>query len=85
LRHNDRFGYFCNVISDKEFKVVINRCDICDDRLECQDDMERQIDRLDEIDNSYESEADRTTYYDGPKLLLCDYCSKEYMIPGYPI
>jgi hypothetical protein len=51
----------------------------------CKDNIEGQIDILQEIDNSYESEADRTTYLDGPKLLLCDYCRKEYVIPSYPI
>ena len=54
---------------DRSIRVVDNRCDICNDRLDCPDDIESQIDVLDEIDNSYESEADRTTYYDGPKLL----------------
>lgn len=57
--------------TDKDFKIVVNRCDICDDRLECADDIESQIDMLQELDDSYESECDKTTYYDGPKLLLC--------------
>jgi hypothetical protein len=71
---------------DKEsraFRAMINRCDICNDRINCQDNIETQIDQLNELDNSYESEADKTTYLDGPKLLLCDYCQKEYQIPSY--
>ena len=38
---------------------------------------------LDEIDNSYESECDKSTYECGPKLILCDYCKKEYLLPAY--
>lgn len=34
-------------------------CDICNDRLECADDIESQIDILEKIDDSYESECDR--------------------------
>jgi hypothetical protein len=76
---------FPNNKTEKEYKVVVNRCDICNDRIECKDNIENQIDLLDELDNSYESEADRSTYYDGPKLLLCGYCTKEYLLPGYPL
>jgi uncharacterized protein with PIN domain len=64
---------------DKEsraFRAVINRCDICNDRIECVDNIETQIDKLDELNNSY---------LDGPKLLLCSYCVKEYLIPAYPV
>jgi hypothetical protein len=68
--------------SDRDFRAVINRCDICNDRLMCQDDIEtRVIDMLDEINDSYLDEYDRHE----PWLLLCDYCIKEYMIPGYPL
>jgi hypothetical protein len=73
---------------DKEsraFRAVINRCDICNDRIECADNIETQIDKLDELDNSYESEADRTTYLDGPKLLLCFYCTRKYLVPGFEL
>jgi hypothetical protein len=34
---------------------------------------------LNEIDVSFESEHDKKE----PKLLLCDYCQKEYLIPSY--
>ena len=68
--------------NDREFKAVHNKCDICDDRIMCSDDIETQIDKLDEIDNSFESDLDNSTYEQGPKLILCDYCQKEYLIPS---
>jgi hypothetical protein len=64
---------------DKEsraFRAVINRCDICNDRIDCADNIETQIDKLNELDNSY---------LDGPKLLLCSYCVNEYLVPGYEL
>ena len=67
--------------ADRDAKVVINRCDICNDPLNCADVIESQIDMLQEIDDSYESEYDKHE----PRLLLCDYCTKEYLIPAYPI
>lgn len=66
---------------DREFSVVINRCDICDDPLNCTEDIESHIDMLNEINNSYESEAGCIE----PRLLLCGYCNREYLIPGYPL
>jgi len=36
---------------------------------------------LKEIDDSYESEYD----IHEPRLLLNDYCMKEYLIPGYQL
>ena len=69
------------VFIDKELKIVINRCDLCSDRIMCRDDIETQIDMLEEINNSYEDEYDKQE----PKLLLCDYCRKEYLIPAYPL
>jgi hypothetical protein len=35
---------------------------------------------LDEIDISFENECDKSTYEQGPKLLLCNYCKKEYLL-----
>ena len=70
--------------TDREFKPVIHRCDICDDPIpEAPANFEAQIKMLDEIDNSFESELDKSTYEQGPKLVLCDYCQKEYLIPSY--
>jgi hypothetical protein len=68
---------------DKQFKAVIYRCDICDDLLEAPDNFEVRMRILDEIDGSFESELDRSTYEQGPKLILCDYCSRAYLMPSY--
>jgi hypothetical protein len=38
---------------------------------------------IDEIYDSFESEYDKSTYEQGPKLILCDYCKKEYLLPAY--
>jgi hypothetical protein len=62
------------------FRAIHNRCDICNDRIECIDDIEDKIDMLQDIDDSYESEIDKHE----PMLLLCSYCIKEYGIPSYP-
>ena len=35
------------------------------------------------IDDSFESDYDKSTYEQGTKLLLCDYCQKEYLLPSY--
>jgi hypothetical protein len=67
--------------ADRLVKVVYNRCDICDYRLVCQDDIESKIDMQDEINASYLDEYDMPE----PRLLLCDYCQKEYMIQGYQL
>lgn len=64
----------------QDFKPVIYRCDICDEHLtEVPDNLEAQIDLLQEIDDSYESEYDKHE----PRLLLCNYCQKEYSIPSW--
>ncbi len=64
---------------DRIFKPVVNRCDICNDAIPCLEDIEVKIDMLKEIDDSMESEYDRQQ----PKLLLCNWCKKEYLIPSY--
>ena len=63
-----------------KFKIIVNRCDLCRERLDCQDNIEDRIARLDE--DSFVNEDDHIV---GPKLLLCGYCQKEYQLPGYPI
>jgi hypothetical protein len=68
-------------IRDRQFKAVVNRCDICNDPIACREDMEIKIGMLKEIDDSYESDYDKGE----PKLLLCSYCQKEYLIPTYQI
>ena len=46
-------------------------------------DFEYRIDVLTEIDDSFESDYDKSTYEYGPRLILCDYCAKEYLLPAY--
>jgi hypothetical protein len=61
-------------------RILINRCDICNDPLpETGDDTEYRINMLNEINDSYESEYDKVE----PKLMLCSSCQQEYMIPSY--
>jgi hypothetical protein len=60
---------------DKVTKILVSRCDICDEHItEAPSDFEARIQVLDEIDNSFDSELDKSTYEQGPKLILCDYC-----------
>jgi hypothetical protein len=68
-------------IQDRKFKAVVNRSDICDDAIACHEDIEIKINILTEINNSYESEYDKSE----PRLLLCNYCQTEYLIPTYQI
>jgi hypothetical protein len=50
-------------LQDRMFKTAICRCDICDDEIiEAPDDFEVRMQILDDIDNSYESELNRSTY-----------------------
>ena len=51
--------------------------------IEAPQDFEYQIDVLTEIDDSFESDCDKSTYECGPMLILCDYCAKEYLLPSY--
>jgi hypothetical protein len=66
---------------DKEAeRILISHCDLCDEQLPKEaDNIQYRINVLDEIDDSYESEYDKHE----PRLLLCSYCKKEYMIPSY--
>jgi hypothetical protein len=50
---------------------------------EAPDNFESQIKMLDDIDNSFESDLDKSTYERGPKLILCNYCQREYLIPNW--
>lgn len=71
-------------LQDRMFKTAICRCDICNDEItEAPDDFEVHIQILDDIDNDYESELDRSMYEQSPKLILCDYCCKECLIPSW--
>lgn len=64
---------------DRMFKAVVNKCDLCNNPIPSQEDIEILIDKLDEIDDSFESEADKKE----PRLMLCSFCQKEYLIPSY--
>jgi hypothetical protein len=68
----------------KNIKLLVYRCDICnDDLVHVPDNFEENMKVINEIDNSYESEYDKSTFVSGPKLLLCDYCKNEYKLPSY--
>jgi hypothetical protein len=64
-------------------RLLVSRCDICNEICKVPDDFEERMNILDEIDNSFESDYDKSTYECGPKLILCDYCKKEYLLPSY--
>ena len=45
---------------DKDAKITIHRCDLCDGLIpDAPEDLQSQIDKLGEIDNSFESEYDK--------------------------
>ncbi|MGC2427707.1 MAG: hypothetical protein WA421_11780 [Nitrososphaeraceae archaeon] len=67
---------------DREVKILVNRCDICNTELPetaASESLAYRMDVLAEMNNSFESVHDKSE----PKLLLCTRCSEEYMIPSY--
>ncbi len=60
-------------------KVRVYHCDICNDKIDCNDDIEAYIDMMNDINDSYESEYDKQE----PKLLLCLFCQEEFNIPSW--
>jgi len=38
---------------------------------------------INEIDDSFDSDYDKSTYEGGQKLPLCDYWQKDYLLPSY--
>jgi len=69
---------------DKDVRILVNGYDIWNDVLkQVPDNFEERMKIIDEIDDSYENEYDKSTYECGPNLLLCDYCKKEYLLPSY--
>jgi uncharacterized protein with PIN domain len=65
---------------DKDAKINVFRCDLCDSLIpEAPEDLQYQIDKIDEINNSFESAYDKQEQ----KLLLCNQCQKEYDIPSW--
>ena len=73
---------------DRHTRINLIRCDLCNDQLpqtedNVNDNLETRMKIIDEIDDSFESDHDKSTYEQGPKLLLCDYCKKRYFLPAY--
>jgi hypothetical protein len=73
---------------DKNIRVTFEKCDLCDEQLpqledNVNDNLQTCMKIIDEIDDSFDSEYDKSTYEQGPKLILCDYCKKEYLLPAY--
>ena len=69
-----------NFHSDKDTRILKNHCDLCNEQLLKEaDNIQYRINKLDEIDNSFESEYDKHE----PRLLLCSFLHKEYNIPSY--
>jgi hypothetical protein len=73
---------------DKKVRILVNKCDLCNNTLPQTEDnvrlsLESCMKIIDEIDDSFESDYDKSTYECGPKLFLCDYCQKEYLLPAY--
>jgi hypothetical protein len=90
-RYNQNYHLIRIDYGDKDVRILVSRCDLCNDQLpqttEDNDNhdhnLETRMKIIDEIDDSFESEYDKSTYECGPKLLLCDYCKKEYLLPAY--
>ena len=56
---------------DREISILVSRCDICSNSIPgAPDDLESQIDMLKEVDEN-------------PRLMLCDRCQTEYLIPSW--
>ena len=71
---------------DKKVRILVSRCDLCNELLLQSPDnlnLQAHMKIIDEKDDSFESDCDKSTYEYGPKLLLCDYCQKEYLLPSY--
>jgi uncharacterized protein with PIN domain len=83
--YNQNYHLIRTSYSDKDVRITIDRCDLCNDQLPQTEgvNLETRMKIIDEIDNSFESEYDKSTYEQGPKLLLCEYCQKEYLLPSY--
>ena len=88
LEHDYNQNYHSLIYQDRHTKITLIRCDLCGDQLpltedNVNDNIEIRMKIIDEIDASFESDYDKSTYQQGPKLLLCDYCQKEYLLPAY--
>ena len=69
---------------NRDTNILTSRCDLCNDQItEAPQDFQYRIEVLTAIDDSFESDYDKSTYHCGPKLILCDYCAKEYLLSAY--
>jgi hypothetical protein len=71
---------------DKKVRILVTKCDLCNDTLQQTEDnldLQSRMKIIDEIHDSFESDYDKSTYEGGPKLLLYDYSQKEYLLPAY--
>lgn len=65
---------------DRDVQITVNRCDLCNNSIpETGEDLEYRMDVLAEINDSYESELDKTE----PRLMLCKRCSEDFKVPSY--
>ena len=56
---------------NRDTKILSSRCDSCNDEItDAPQDFEYQIDVLTEIDDSFESDYDKSTYHCGPKCIM---------------
>ena len=74
-------------IRDK--RIVVNRCDLCSDQLpqttedNVNDNLETRMKIIDEIDDSFESDNDKSTYECGPNFYYVITVRKEHLLPSY--
>ena len=87
--YNKNYHLLKVTYDDKNVRILVIRCDLCNDPIPQStedsviDNLETRMKIIDDIDDSFESEYDKSTYEQGPKLLLCNYCKKEYILPSY--
>ena len=54
---------------DKNTRILKSKCDLCNDELPKEaDNIQYRINILDEIDDNFESDYDKSTYQQGPKF-----------------
>ena len=57
--------------NDKNIKLLVYRCDLCNvDLTQVPDNFEARMKIIEDIDGSFESEYDKSTYEQGPKASI---------------